>query len=78
MPYEVDGHQVIIGVSIGIAMVPADGSDPDTLLKNADIALYRAKADGRGVFRFFAPEMDARLQERRKLELDLHARDGQR
>ncbi|HEY1932237.1 MAG TPA: EAL domain-containing protein [Acetobacteraceae bacterium] len=73
LPYEVEGHQVIIGVSLGIAMACADGSDPDTLLKNADIALYRAKAEGRGVFRFFAPEMDARLQERRKLELELHA-----
>ena len=72
-PYEVAGHQVIIGVSLGIAMACADGSDPDTLLKNADIALYRAKAEGRGVYRFFAPEMDARLQQRRKLELELHA-----
>ncbi len=73
VPYEVEGHQVIIGVSLGIAMACADGSDPDTLLKNADIALYRAKAEGRGVYRFFAPEMDARLQQRRKLELELHA-----
>jgi diguanylate cyclase (GGDEF)-like protein len=71
-PYEIDGHQVIVGVSIGIAMVPIDGSDPDTLLKNADIALYRAKAEGRGMFRMFEPAMDARLQERRTLELDLH------
>ena len=71
-PYEVDGHQVIIGVSIGIALLPADGSDPDVLLRNADIALYRAKADGRGVFRFFEPAMDAHLQQRRILELDLH------
>jgi diguanylate cyclase (GGDEF)-like protein len=71
-PYEVDGHQVIIGVSIGIALVPTDGSDPDKLLKNADIALYRAKAEGRGVFRLFEPAMDAHLQERRILELDLH------
>lgn len=72
-PYEVDSHQVNIGVSIGIAMLPADGSDPDTLLKNADIALYRAKDDGRGAYRFFEPEMDTRLQERRRLELELHA-----
>ena len=72
-PYEVDGHRVIVGVSLGIAMVPADGSDPDTLLKHADIALYRAKADGRGVYRFFETGMDARLQERRRLELELHA-----
>jgi diguanylate cyclase (GGDEF)-like protein len=71
-PYEVDGHHVIIGVSLGIAMANADGSDADTLLKNADIALYRAKAEGRGVYRFFAAEMDARLQERRQLELELH------
>jgi diguanylate cyclase (GGDEF)-like protein len=71
-PYEVGGHHVIIGVSLGIAMANADGSDADSLLKNADIALYRAKADGRGVYRFFAAEMDARLQERRKLELELH------
>jgi diguanylate cyclase (GGDEF)-like protein len=70
-PYAVDGHQVMIGVSIGIAMARADGSDPDTLLRNADIALYRAKEEGRGVYRFFAPEMDARLQERRKLEVEL-------
>ena len=71
LPHELDGHQVMIGTSIGIALIPADGSDPATLLKNADIALYRAKSDGRGIFRFFAPAMDARLQERRRLELDL-------
>jgi len=71
-PYEIDGHRVIVGVSIGIALVPANGSHPDILLKNADIALYRAKAEGRGVFRFFEPAMDAPLQARRILELDLH------
>jgi diguanylate cyclase (GGDEF)-like protein len=71
-PYDVDGQQVIVSVSIGIALVPADGSNADQLLKNADIALYRAKADGRGLFRLFEPAMDAHLQERRILELDLH------
>jgi diguanylate cyclase (GGDEF)-like protein len=71
-PYEIGGHHVVVGVSIGIALVPADGSDPDTLLKNADIALYRAKADGRSIFRFFEPAMDEHLQQRRNLELDLH------
>ena len=72
LPYEIDGNRIIIGTSVGIAMVPADGSDADTLLKNADIALYRAKDEGRGTYRFFAPEMDARLQRRRELKLDLH------
>ncbi len=70
-PFDLDGHQVMIGTSIGIAMAPTDGSDPDQLLKNADMALYRAKGDGRGVYRFFEPEMDARMQARRSLELDL-------
>jgi diguanylate cyclase (GGDEF)-like protein len=70
-PYELDGHQVVVGLSIGIAVAPNDGLDPDQLLKNADIALYRAKADGRGTYRFFEPEMDARMQARRTLELDL-------
>ena len=52
-PFEVHGHQVIIGTSIGIAMAPTDGSDPDQLLRNADMALYRAKANGRGNYHFF-------------------------
>jgi diguanylate cyclase (GGDEF)-like protein len=70
-PFEVQGHQLIVGTSIGIAMAPADGSEPDQLLRNADMALYRAKSDGRGTYHFFQPEMDAQMQERRKLELDL-------
>jgi diguanylate cyclase (GGDEF)-like protein/PAS domain S-box-containing protein len=70
-PYLIDGHQLAIGTSVGIAIAPEDGNDPETLLKNADLALYRAKTDGRGVFRLFEPEMDARMQARRKLELDL-------
>jgi diguanylate cyclase (GGDEF)-like protein len=70
-PFDVHGHQVIIGTSMGIAMAPADGNDPDQLLRNADMALYRAKADGRGTYHFFQAEMDAQMQERRKLELDL-------
>ena len=52
-------------------MAPADGNEPDQLLRNADMALYRAKSDGRGTYHFFQPEMDAQMQERRKLELDL-------
>jgi diguanylate cyclase (GGDEF)-like protein len=70
-PFEVQGHQLIVGTSIGIAMAPADGSEPDQLLRNADMALYRAKSDGRGTYHFFQPEMDAQMQDRRKLELDL-------
>jgi diguanylate cyclase (GGDEF)-like protein len=71
LPYEIDGQQVLIGTSIGIALVPEDGQDPDQILKNADMALYGAKADGRGRYRFFTPEMDARMQARRILEIDL-------
>ena len=70
-PYEIDGHEVIIGASVGIAVSPRDGVDADLLLKNADMALYRAKADGRGAWRFFKPEMDVQAQARRGLELDL-------
>jgi len=72
-PYDIQGHQVIIGASIGISLAPDDGSDPDQLLKNADMALYRAKMDGRGTYRFFEAGMDARAQARRLLELDLRA-----
>ena len=70
-PFDLDGHQVVVGASIGIAIAPTDAADADQLLKNADMALYRAKADGRGTYRFFEPEMDARMQARRALELDL-------
>ena len=57
-PYEIADHQIVIGVSIGIALSPQDGDNPDQLLKNADLALYRAKADGRGTYRFFETGMD--------------------
>jgi diguanylate cyclase (GGDEF)-like protein len=70
-PFEIDGHQLTVGTSVGIALAPSDGATPDELLKKADMALYRAKADGRGRFRYFEPGMDARLQARRLLELDL-------
>jgi predicted signal transduction protein with EAL and GGDEF domain len=69
--YMVEGHLLTIGASVGVALAPADGIDGDRLLKNADLALYRAKLDGRGTFRFFEPEMDARMQARRQLELDM-------
>jgi diguanylate cyclase (GGDEF)-like protein len=70
-PFEIDGHQIVIGTSIGIALAPQDGLDTDELLKNADLALYRAKSDGRGVYRLFHTAMDAAMQARRLLELDL-------
>ncbi len=72
-PYDLDGHHVSIGASIGIALAPGDGQDADQLLRNADMALYRAKADGRGTFRFFEAAMDAQVQARRRLELDLRS-----
>ncbi|KQP93329.1 deubiquitinase [Methylobacterium sp. Leaf113] len=70
-PYEIDGHRASVGVSIGVCFAPGDGTTCDKLLKNADVALYRAKADGRGTWRFFEAEMDISLQARRALELDL-------
>jgi diguanylate cyclase (GGDEF)-like protein len=70
-PYDIDGHQAVIGASIGIAVGPGDGSSADKLLRNADLALYRAKGDGRGTFRFFEPAMDLQMQTRRIMEQDL-------
>ncbi|MEG6508043.1 EAL domain-containing protein [Methyloligella sp. 2.7D] len=69
--YRIDGHDVISSTSIGIAIAPIDGETGDQLLKNADLALYRAKQDGRNTYRFFEPSMDAALQKRRRLENDL-------
>ncbi len=71
-PFAVDEHQIVIGASVGIAFAPQDAIDADQLLKCADLALYRAKVDGRGVYRLFHAEMDARMQARRVMELDLH------
>jgi diguanylate cyclase (GGDEF)-like protein len=70
-PYQVDGHQIVSDISIGISIAPIDGAEPDLLLKNADMALYGAKGDGRGIYRFFEAEMDKRMKERRDLEMDL-------
>jgi diguanylate cyclase (GGDEF)-like protein/PAS domain S-box-containing protein len=69
--YDIQSHEVVIGASIGIALAPSDGDAADVLLRNADMALYRAKAVGRGSSHFFEPEMDRRIQARRILELDL-------
>jgi diguanylate cyclase (GGDEF)-like protein len=73
VPYNINGQLITIGVSIGIALCPGDGDTPDTLLKNADMALYSAKAEGRGRYHFFTAQMDALIQTRRRLELDLRA-----
>jgi diguanylate cyclase (GGDEF)-like protein len=70
-PFHLDGHQIVVDISIGISVAPLDATTPDQLLKNADMALYGAKGDGRGVYRFFEPEMDARMKARRDLEMDL-------
>jgi diguanylate cyclase (GGDEF)-like protein len=72
-PFLVDGQQVCITPSIGIAMAPTDGTSPSRLVKSASTALGRAKSDGGNGYRVFEPEMDARLQRRRTLELDLRA-----
>ncbi|MBR0949322.1 putative bifunctional diguanylate cyclase/phosphodiesterase [Bradyrhizobium canariense] len=70
-PFGLDGHQTIAGASIGIAVAPGHGSTPEQLLHNADLALYRAKSDGRGMHCFFEPAMDEEAQSRRALEQDL-------
>ena len=70
-PIDLNGQRVNISVSIGIATSTNGDTTSDRLLKDADLALYRAKADGRATFRFFEAEMDARAQERRMLEMDL-------
>lgn len=70
-PFDLEGHQAAVSTSIGIALAPNDGSNPDQIMKNADLALYRAKADGRGTYRFFEADMDNRMQARRALEADL-------
>ncbi|WP_158669697.1 putative bifunctional diguanylate cyclase/phosphodiesterase, partial [Bradyrhizobium guangdongense] len=70
-PYLLDGHSVVIGASIGIAMAPGDGDDSEKLLKSADMALSRAKLDARGTFAFFEAALDAKAQSRRKIEVEL-------
>ena len=70
-PFELDGQSVQIETSVGIAIAPGDGDVPETLLQNADIAVYRAKEEGRGSYRFFEPGMDAQVRARRSMEVDL-------
>ena len=70
-PYLVDGHQVNIGASVGLAVAPGDGAEYRQLARNADLALYAAKKSGRGTFNFFEPAMDQRALARRAMEIDL-------
>jgi diguanylate cyclase (GGDEF)-like protein len=69
--YDIGEHQVVTGTSIGIALAGEEGCKGDLLMRNADLALYKARADGRGALRFFEPEMDAEMQARRSMERDL-------
>jgi diguanylate cyclase (GGDEF)-like protein len=68
---EIDNHNIVVDASIGIALSPDDGSEPNELIKNADLALFGAKASGRGTYRFFEQAMDQRMLERHELELEL-------
>ena len=70
-PFHIESDMFLVGASIGIAMAPTDGIRPDHLLRNADLALYRAKADGRSTHRFFESQMDSEQRERRLIETDL-------
>src|SRR5690606_13825174 len=70
-PMFINGQQIDIGASIGIAVGPGDGINTDTLVKNADLALYKAKSDGRSTYHFFEAGMDAELQHRRSIEAGL-------
>jgi len=70
-PLTIDGNELVPSTSIGIAISPDDGADGETLLRNADLALYRAKEAGRGTFAFFEESLNERAQQRRQLETDL-------
>src|ERR1700722_6478362 len=70
-PCRIDNHNITVGASVGVAISERGSENPEYLLKSADLAMYRAKADGRGTYRLFDPEMDATAQARRRLEVDL-------
>ena len=72
-PYEIEGRQVVVGASVGIAVALDERLNPDELMRRADLALYRAKGEGRGRLRFFEPQMDQQMQERRTVEDDLRS-----
>ncbi|RYG79718.1 MAG: GGDEF and EAL domain-containing protein, partial [Alphaproteobacteria bacterium] len=70
-PYSIEGHRVMIGVSVGISLAPDDGVTSEAIIRNADLALYAAKDAGRGRYHFYANDLHAHAQERRQLEQDL-------
>jgi diguanylate cyclase (GGDEF)-like protein len=70
-PYDLNGQEVLIGASVGVAIGPGDGADPDELMKHGDLALYRAKSEGRNTFSCFRPEMAESVRERQQLISDL-------
>jgi diguanylate cyclase (GGDEF)-like protein/PAS domain S-box-containing protein len=72
-PYDLGGHQTTTDLSIGIALAPGDGTEIDELIKRADMALYGAKAEGRANYRYYEPDMNARMKQRRGLEIDLRS-----
>ncbi len=72
-PLDLDGHKIVVGATIGIALCPESSSDPDQLLKFSDAALYQAKARGRGSYSFYSKELGEQILERRQTELDLRA-----
>lgn len=78
LPFDIDAHHISVGVSIGIAETTDGTETPDELMKNADLALYAAKAAGRGTYRVFEPDMNARVQARRGIELDLRVAVAER
>jgi len=77
-PFMVDDHQLVIGASVGISIAPADGEDGEALMKNADLALYKAKTDGRSTYHFFETGIDAAIQKRRSIEAGLRLALGTR
>ena len=72
MPFSIDGQELSIGLSLGIAIAPINGTQADQLVRNADLALYRAKAEGGDCYCFFETRMDAEVHERRELEIELN------
>jgi diguanylate cyclase (GGDEF)-like protein len=75
-PYDLEGRKIVIGTSIGITLAPQDAGDADTLIRNADLALYKAKSEGRNRYRFFETSMEAEARDRRELEEDMRKAIG--